>query len=286
MSQQIVEEEKRTAALVAPAAILGVGEFGRRVLVALERARQTRPVLPHLPGLLVMPDGWKVAWDETASGAWDDPGGWWRAHQEEGRARLQELILRALYGGGAGGQDSRAPAVQDEGLDIYLVGHFNEPATRALWPHLLQAARKAHIPFADHVFTLIFALDSLAFRDLAPAEADDFRQGLDDLAGELLRAADGNEPPGRVGYAYLIDSLDMHARPLRPLSWQGDGGGATPSADERLNLQAHMTAEFIALAVAGLRRTPDYKSVSLSRLAQEMRGEKAQPLVATFAAGS
>lgn len=47
-----------------------------------------------------------------------------------------------------------------------------------------------------------------------------------------------------------------------------------------------MVAEFIVLAVAGLRRTPAYRSVSLSRLAQEMRDEKAQPLVATFAAGS
>jgi len=251
----------------APAIVIGLGKFGRQVLAGLHLAAGARTGLPRPLGLWAGPAGWSLEWTGEVTD-WPDPSTWWQTHAGSGAAVLQDTILRVL------GAAELRPAT----LDIYLVAHLHEPFARELWPPVLTVARAASPPFADYVFTLILATDSSAFPYLPPAEARAVLASLDTLADELIAATDPRELPGRVGWCYLLDTLDTHGHPLKPLR---DGQDNDPSA-----IQSHMVAEFIALLCAGLRQTPAYCRTSLADLRHDFRDRASAAWVSTFAAGS
>jgi hypothetical protein len=61
---------------------------------------------------------------------------------------------------------------------------------------------------------------------------------------------------------------------------------STSNSNSELSLQAHHTAEFIALQCAGLRRSAAYRRTSLADLVQEFNHEAVTARVSAFAAGS
>lgn len=278
-----------------PAAVIGLGEYGRQVLVALQQAAATRPALPSTPALWASPEGWEcegqIATEaELSEEAWSAPEEWWTQYGPGAQPELKELILRALYAAGDGQATDELAA--DRSLDVFLVAHLHEPLARELWTEVLAAARAAYNPFADLVFTLILAVDSLAYRDFVADEATSLLASLDKLAAELEEAFDEGEPAGRIAWCYLVDTLDIHAYPLRPLATQVDGDDGknvirtAPPPAQRMVYQAHMTAEFMALCRGGLRHSPAYQATSLSQLRRELRHHTAAPWISTFGAGS
>jgi len=182
---------------------------------------------------------------------------------------LKDAMLSAVQAADAGGAT----------LDLYLVFHLHDPFARSVWHKMLASARSAYVPFADTIFTLIVATDSPAFPHLSPDEARAVLSGLDTLAAECLAATDESEPAGRIGWCYLLDTIDSAGRPLKPLNTDSNSNSIT-------TLQAHMVAEFIALLRAGLRGAPAYQRTSLANIGRAFRGRPASAWISTFAAGS
>ena len=260
-----------------PSVVIGIGYFGREVLAALDLAGTTRPYVADHVGLWAGPDGWRQEWTgEPALDSWPAAAAWWQTHGDTGGKTLQTAILEALNSSG----------MNLGTLDIYLVAHINDPFGRELWMQVLSAVRAAYVPFSDHLFTLILATDSPSFPLLTPLEARSILDNLDSLAAELLKSTNERELPGRVGWCYLVDTLDIHGSPLK--AWQG--GPAAKRTDTKIRdsatLQAHTVAEFIALLSAGLGRNQAYQRTSLASLSRDLRNRAPAAWVSSFAAGS
>jgi hypothetical protein len=264
-----------------PAVVIGIGDFGRQLWEALSLVRQRRPSLSRLVGLWASPAGWHIAGDEQAetrseATLYTGVAEWLEMHAASGHKLLQESVLQALSM-----PDTTIPGEsRPETLNIYLVAHLNEPLGRALWHPVLALARAARVPFADHVFTLILATDSLTFSHLTPIEAQALLTTLDLLSVELTAAADESETPGRIGWCYLLDTVDLHGRPL-PAADEALVNSLPPSAQ-----QVHHTAEFIALLSSGLCRAPSYQRTSLAHLKRDFRDRGAAARVSVFGAAS
>ena len=260
-----------------PSVVIGIGHFGHEVLAALNLAGTTRLHVTDHVGLWAGPDGWSQEWtDEPALDTWPAAAAWWQEHGDAGAQPLQTAILEALKRSG-----------MDLGtLTIYLIAHINDPFGRELWMQVLSAARAAYVPFSDHLFTLILATDSPSFPLLTPLEARSILGSLDVLAAELLKSADEHESPGRVGWCYLLDTLDIHGSPLK--AWQGEPAakGAETEIRDSSTLQAHMVAEFIALLSPGLDKSQAYQRTSLASLSRDLRNRAPAAWVSSFAAGS
>lgn len=271
-----------------PAIVIGLGEFGQQTLLALDAAVRTRHILPAPLGLWAGPNGWSLQDVENLkstsnpSDGWPDAAEWWQAYATAGAEHLQAAFLRALR--------ASPPALsttkqEQAALDVYLIAHLHESFALNLWHKVISSARATHTPAfgMDHIYTLILATDSLAFPLTPPTNADALLTNLDTLEAELL-AADERELPGRVGWCYLLDTLDTHGQLLTPLQVVPEGNLDGPN--HTWLLQAHQAAEFIALLAAGLRHTPAYERTSLAHIHRDFRNQPPKARVSTFAAGS
>lgn len=272
----------------SPAAILAVGDFGRQTLAALN----SRARLPAV-GLWAGPAGWHEAATviDAAPGEWPEPAVWWQTHGPEFAVSWQQEILqhdqpRRLPG--LPGHHPIPPSsfpLHPSPMDVYLVAHLHEPFARELWRPLLDLARTAFLPVKESVFTLILATNSAAFPALPGAEVQAILATLKDLEAELEEAAAGDEPPGRIGWCYVLDSLDMHGYPLFLPGYETERQGGQTLAEESVS-QTHYAAEFIALLSAGLARQSRYRRTSLADLGRGVRSPQPVAWVSTFAAGS
>jgi hypothetical protein len=283
-----------------PSVVVGIGDFGRQVVGLLKLVTGSRSGLSRLVTLWTGVDGWYVDSTESLEADLQETGNidvnqWLEMHATTGRKLLQQSILEAVSIPSTNGRPNKD---ESKTLHLYLVVHLNEATGRTLWQPVLDLMRAANVPFGDHIFTLIVATDSLSFHHFKADDAQELLDALETLSDELVAVADEYEESGRIGWCYLLDTVDMDGRPLhRAKEKRNEENGilADPlslGSTEDLGLekprwlQAHQATEFIALLCAGLGGTPAYQRTSLSHLRRDFRAGKPVAWVSAFGAGS
>ncbi len=259
-----------------PALLVGVGEFGRRVLLALDQRRAGFSSQMVLWGTWASATGWGANWQTPTASSWPDPDVWWDSHAAVGMTHLENHITHAL----------RVGRNQKLSLPVYLAIDWMESGARALWQRIHQEVRGLiGRSFADHEFTLLIATDVRRFSHSDGLETRALRTDVATLSAVLAEETKAPEAEGRIGWCYLIDVYESRGHPLTPLKLPHHPHQPEITLD-MVEWQAQLTAHWIETLVCHLQHTPAYRATCLSSVQHDLGATHPTAWVSAFGVGS
>jgi hypothetical protein len=258
--------------------LIGLDSWGQKVTGLYQRVTRSRAGINSSAYLLsAQPNGWVQGSEATETTfTYPDVSAWWQQHGETGAHLSQTLLLQAISKNAPGKLSLTATC------DVYLVASAHEGFGRESLFRAIEMLKKVAPQNVELVFTLILAIDSPSLPFLPDSERANLNAFFRRLADLLVASED--YALKRIGWCYLLDTIDLHSGQLQPI--QGLFSGVAPADYHPNDLQAHQAAELLFALATGIARLPDYRQTELALLHHHNRGTNSLPLVSTAAAGS
>lgn len=232
--------------------VMALGDFGQSVCEILSRSHDYDPTRAIPPTMWAGPAGWSelpdlVHLDEPVL-LWLPVSDWLEKHQAGGEA----ILRKRLSMNRSQGRSVRQPSIPETGPAVVCVVDLQETFGRQLLLPVLRMIERETLPIGSVSITVIAAVNSFQLTELSDEDAFNLRETLETLLQRFDQQ--GTHPTAPVDWFYLIDAINEHSQPLKPIYPENN----PPTCPE--TIRSHVAAEFIQALADGLMNSPAYQN--------------------------